>query len=142
LQGVVDILRLRQDALEQRIQKIGLGFRFCRQALNDKQQRRRQRTRNSIARLAPGTVFQVATRSTISPAGFGCFALPVLSSARFRAANRNLTPAAGRVEICDGGGPKPLIQNETLRGSRDRHLRPDLQRMTANLSHAIVCARD
>jgi hypothetical protein len=47
----------------------------------------------------------------------------IIVRSRFRGANRNLTPPAGRVEICDGGGPKPLLQNETVRGSRNRHLR-------------------
>ena len=106
LQCVVEIRRLRQDALEQRIQKIGRGLRFCRQARKNKQQRRRQRTRKSIPRCAPSAVFQVATCSTISPAGFGRLALLVLSSARCRGADRNLTPPAGRVEICDRWWPK------------------------------------
>ena len=95
LQGVVEIRRLRQDALEQRIQKIGRGLRFRRQARSGKHQRRRQCTRNSSPRCAPSAVFHVATCSTMSPAGFGSFALLVLSSARCPQPLCNLAPRPG-----------------------------------------------
>jgi hypothetical protein len=83
LQCVVEIRWLRQDALEQRIQKIGRGLRAGLRARQNEQQGWRQRTRKSIPRCAPTAVFQGAACSTIWPAGFGGFALPVLSSARF-----------------------------------------------------------